>query len=311
LRAADVAAAAGSLAFQKLSRGARATLRDWLAPLKPKDQEGHALDDLMGLCLVPVAAQDGGRTFTVSQMIPIGQPGDGRSALRVARDPRAARTSAPIEIQTFDPPPLTTGQKIGRAARWAAATVVVATAATFTAWRPGSTSHGAAGAGAEMATMAATVATSPVVTPGTPAALRQATRRNALTERAIVVSPPGPAVAAAPHVAARPTDSPTSPRRARRVADRSEAKGFASASAAPSPTAALARGWLRVGGAGFFGGQVTVDGEAVGFAPLERALPVGPHSITVTSPASGQTLVRRTIHVGGYHTRVKPLSLLR
>jgi serine/threonine-protein kinase len=111
LRAADVAAAAGSLAFQKLSRGARATLRDWLSPLKPRDQEGSALDDLMGLCLVPVGGDDGGRQFTVSQMMPISQtgmptvapvPGETRRTLRTLRalsDPRAARTSAPIEIQ--------------------------------------------------------------------------------------------------------------------------------------------------------------------------------------------------------------------
>src|SRR5581483_2760810 len=108
LRAADVAAAAGSLAFQKLSRGARATLRDWLAPLKPREQEGSALDDLMGLCLVPVAGDDGGRQFTVSQMMPVLSqptadaatvvPGDTRRTLRTLRalgDPRAARTSAP------------------------------------------------------------------------------------------------------------------------------------------------------------------------------------------------------------------------
>ena len=149
LRAADVAAAAGSLAFQKLSRGARATLRDWLSPLKPREQEGSALDDLMGLCLVPVAADDGGRQFTVSQMMPISQtamptvapmPGDTRRTLRTLRalsDPRAARTSAPIEIQDYLPLPLTTGQKVARAARWAATAVVVAAAATFTAWKSG------------------------------------------------------------------------------------------------------------------------------------------------------------------------------
>jgi hypothetical protein len=73
----------------------------------------------------------------------------------------------------------------------------------------------------------------------------------------------------------------------------------------------VARGWLRVGGAGFFGGRVIVDGEPVGFAPLERELPTGAHSITVVSPSSGQTLARQTIHVGGHHTHMKPLALLR
>ena len=54
-----------------------------------------------------------------------------------------------------------------------------------------------------------------------------------------------------------------------------------------------------------------VDGEAVGFAPLERELPIGAHSLTVVSPSSGQTLMHQTIHVGGHHTHLKPLALLR
>ena len=326
LRAADVAAAAGSLAFQKLSRGARATLRDWLAPLRPKDQEGSALDDLMGLCLVPVAAQDGGRTFTVSQMMPIGQLGDGRPmALRVARDPRAARTSAPIEIQTFEPPPLTRGQRVARAARWVAAAVVVATAATFTAWRPGATNHANLNAGV---VVESPEAAPPLARLNPKHAPRSILRHGVpdddnsdAADTQVAVFHPGPGVLAAAAALKKgeglKSGGATSARRPRRGP---AAPVHAAPKAAPvappammasAPSSVLAQGWLRVGGAGLFGGQVTVDGAAVGFAPLERMLPVGAHTITVISPASGQALVRQTIHIGGYHTRVKPLSLLR
>ena len=301
LRAADVAAAAGSLAFQRLSRGARATLRDWLAPLKPKDQEGSALDDLMGLCLVPVAADDGGRTFTVSQMMPISQAaGDGRSVmLRTLRDPRAARTSAPIEIQDFEPLPLTPGQRIARAARWVATAVVVATAATFTAWKSGVTVHGSAAAGANNVVVQVAE-----VTPPPPSGQSQP---SALAPKAAELHAAPPAPREAPRlVAAPPSQTPSSSHRARRVM-----ASTSRSSAKPESSDSLPRGWLRVGGAGLFGGQVTVDGEAVGFAPLERALPVGAHSIMVVSPASGQTLIHRNVLVGGHHTHLKPLALLR
>jgi serine/threonine protein kinase len=306
LRAADVAAAAGSLAFQKLSRGARATLRDWLGPVKPKDQEGSALDDLMGLCLVPVAGDDGGRTFTVSQMMPISQPsgGTGRSVvLRTLRDPRAARTSAPIEIQNFEPAPLTTGQRVARAARWAATAVVVAAAATFTAWKSGVAVHGSSSMLANVAAPAAIAAP--------PAGKRAGDKARAATAPMAENEPPmiihRTAAAKAP---ARAPEVPANVPRARRpLGPRNRAAiGIKSE---PGTAETVARGWLRVGGAGFFGGQVTVDGEVVGFAPLERALPVGAHAITVVSPSSGQMLVRQTIHVGGHHTRLKPLSLLR
>ena len=65
------------------------------------------------------------------------------------------------------------------------------------------------------------------------------------------------------------------------------------------------------GCAGLFGGKIAVDGDDIGFAPLERELAVGTHSITVVSPASGQTLLRQTVRIGGHHTHSKALSLLR
>jgi hypothetical protein len=82
-------------------------------------------------------------------------------------------------------------------------------------------------------------------------------------------------------------------------------------SGADEATESVAVGWVRVGGADFLGGKVSVDGVPIGFAPLEHALPVGVHSLTIVSPGSGHPLVRQLIRVGGHHTRVRPLSLLR
>ncbi|HET6150659.1 MAG TPA: serine/threonine-protein kinase [Polyangia bacterium] len=307
LRAADVAAAAGSLAFQRLSRGARATLRDWLAPLKPKDQEGSALDDLMGLCLVPVAAQDdGGRTFTVSQMMPVaqpGQPGGARSiALRTLRDPRAARTSAPIEIQSYEPPTLTRGQRLARASRWAATALVVATAASFTAWKSGMGLRASSPAARTSASVAADSTFPSIVTPAPVPASTAA----ALADGGDPAEMHFKRQIRAPQV-------PPGARPSREVKRKGHGRPSQILRAPPAeqPGAALANGWLRVGGAAFFGGKITVDGDAIGFAPLERELPVGTHTITVVSPGTGQTLLRQTIRIGGHHTHAKALSLLR
>jgi serine/threonine protein kinase len=298
LRAADVAAAAGSLATQKLSRGARGSLRDWLAPLKPRDHEGSALDDLMGLCLVPVG-NDGGRIFTVSQMIPINPSGEllegtRGTSVRTLRMPPKDGTSAAIEIQAMPAAPLSRGQRAARIARWTAAAVVVAIAATFTAWRPGA--H-------ETASSAATARTG-----NSPVAEHVAAPEHA----APVVAPVATAAAdpfdstpTLPVHASRPARSPSA-HRARRLVS------LVGRAAQPMETPeSTTRGWIRVGGSGLFGAQVTVDGMVVGFAPLERALPIGAHTITAVSPGSGQTLVHQTIHLGGHHTRVKPLRLLR
>jgi hypothetical protein len=308
LRAADVAAAAGSLAFQRLSRGARATLRDWLAPIKPKDEEGSALDDLMGLCLVPVAAQDdGGRTFTVSQMMPIAQPvlpgqlGDVRSiALRTMRDPRAARTSAPIEIQSYEPEPLTTGQRLARASRWAAAALVVATAATFTAWKSGVGLR----ASATAASQAAETSFAPVV-PAAP-------ERRRVAPAAVAADADQPQEMHFKRADRTPPSGAPAPGRPSR---HNKHYGLHPPGPRSAPVAATAdsvpRGWLRVGGSGLFGGKIAVDGDDIGFAPLERELAVGTHNITVVSPTSGQTLLRQTVRIGGHHTHSKALSLLR
>jgi serine/threonine-protein kinase len=63
--AADVAARAGVLASQGLGTDGRGALRAWLEPLRARIGRLGALDDLMGLCLVPIAGE-GARAFTIS-----------------------------------------------------------------------------------------------------------------------------------------------------------------------------------------------------------------------------------------------------
>ncbi|HXU03002.1 MAG TPA: serine/threonine-protein kinase, partial [Polyangia bacterium] len=53
-RAADIAARAGVLASQMLGTDGRGALRAWLEPTRARMGQTEALDDLMGLCLVPV-----------------------------------------------------------------------------------------------------------------------------------------------------------------------------------------------------------------------------------------------------------------
>ncbi len=65
--AADVAARAGVLASRLLGTDGRGALRAWLEPVRAKMQQAGALDDLMGLCLVPVE-RDGARAFTISRI---------------------------------------------------------------------------------------------------------------------------------------------------------------------------------------------------------------------------------------------------
>jgi serine/threonine protein kinase len=295
LRAADVAAVAGSLATQRLSHCARGSLRDWLAPLRAREREGSALDDLMGLCLVPVG-QDGGRTFTVSQMIPL-------------REPREARTSAPFEM-LVPPPPTTT--RAMKAARWAATAGLVAAAVVFIAGRPRAPESAPAmrSAAGDVAGTAAS-APRPALPSALPADLQRATTKPASSPLAFTSSSSSSSSVsslAGGSQATRHARHPFSGNdRGMLLASTRESSARAAVPARESSS----RGWVRVGGRELLGGQVTLDGVAIGFAPLERELPAGPHAIAVISPESGQILVRRSVNVGSYHTRVRPLSLLR
>jgi hypothetical protein len=65
--AAHVAAQAGVLASQLLGTDGRGALRAWLEPIRARMGVTEAIDDLMGLCLVPVAGE-GARAFTISRV---------------------------------------------------------------------------------------------------------------------------------------------------------------------------------------------------------------------------------------------------
>src|SRR3954462_11982553 len=89
--AADVAARAGVLASQMLGTDGRGALRAWLGPLRARMGPLEALDDLMGLCLVPVAG-DGARTFTFSRVweAPASHPDRPRTGSDRSRKPLVA-----------------------------------------------------------------------------------------------------------------------------------------------------------------------------------------------------------------------------
>jgi len=87
--AADVAARAGMLASQRLGTDGRGALRAWLEPLRARMGHIGALDDLMGLCLVPVSG-DGARAFTISRVRETPAARAGR------RPPTATRARKPV-----------------------------------------------------------------------------------------------------------------------------------------------------------------------------------------------------------------------
>jgi len=91
--AEDVAATAGTLASQMLGTDGRGALRAWLEPIRARMGQTEALDDLMGLCLVPIGDdRDGARTFTVSRVweTPSGRQQRRRTASGSSRNPLIA-----------------------------------------------------------------------------------------------------------------------------------------------------------------------------------------------------------------------------
>jgi hypothetical protein len=105
--AADVAARAGVLASRLLGTDGRGALRAWLEPIRARMGETEAIDDLMGLCLVPVGGA-GARTFTFSRVW------ETPSARARGRRAGARRSGKPL---------------------FAAVTLTVALAAVVFAWR--------------------------------------------------------------------------------------------------------------------------------------------------------------------------------
>jgi serine/threonine-protein kinase len=229
-RAADVAARAGVLASQMLGTDGRSALRAWLEPVRARMGQTEALDDLMGLCLVPVGG-DGARTFTISRVWQT--PGSGRR-----RGTAAARSHKPLI---------------------AAATLTAALSALVFAWR--TVRHSKA------ETMFADRSSSELARPASASAV-------------------GPSATSAPVPAADP--EPATAMRADTTR----------------------RGWLRVGGESLLGARVETDGNFVGYAPLELALPVGGHLIVVTS-RSDRVVVRKRVHISEAQTRLLPLRILR
>jgi hypothetical protein len=102
--AADVAARAGVLASQMLGTDGRGALRAWLEPIRARMGQMGALDDLMGLCLVPVPARgDGARTFTISRVAPAVRRSQRRGTAEGSRRPiiAAAMLTAAFAATVF------------------------------------------------------------------------------------------------------------------------------------------------------------------------------------------------------------------
>jgi protein kinase-like protein len=229
--AADVAARAGVLASRLLGTDGRGALRAWLEPIRARMGHTDALDDLMGLCLVPVAGE-GARTFTFS---------------RIWETP-SARPRRRLDVHRSRKPLL------------AAVSLTVAFAAMAFAWR---------------------------------------TVRHSKAQTTVAAAGDRPfAEQLAPPAS---TDAVTHP---------SASAASVPASAAGAPVDAAKHGWLRVGGATLLGARVEADGAFAGFAPLELSLPVGSHTILVTS-GSGRVLVRKRLRLGDAQTRLTPLRILR
>jgi hypothetical protein len=82
-------ARAGVLASQMLGTDGRGALRAWLEPIRARMSQSDALDDLMGLCLVPVVGE-GARAFTISRVW------ETPSARTRRRQAAAARSRKPL-----------------------------------------------------------------------------------------------------------------------------------------------------------------------------------------------------------------------
>jgi Protein kinase domain/PEGA domain len=275
-RAGDVAARAGALASRRLGRDGRGALRAWLQPLRPRTQKQSALDDLMGLCLVPVGPE-GARTFTVSQVWQ-SQRADGSKrtpAPEVTPKKRSARGLIALAAVTAALLGWGGFQAVRRPVPVASPAPVHAAAptpppSTAPAVRIGTASSG----GTQQIHVTARV---PVASPDRPRSEEPLRPRHVLASSRHPAPPPAPA----------------------------EAEGSSGASGEPP------RGWLRVGGPNFAGDRITVDGAALGFAPLETSLAPGSHVIMVTEPTSGRVLLRKTLQLGEHHTRAAPLRILR
>jgi hypothetical protein len=291
--AAEVATRAGAIASARLGRDGRGALRDWLEPLRATTQRQGALDDLMGLSLVPVGPE-AARTFTVTRLGAAdadAEPDDDElpraAVLGMLRARRAPKPAVGLRSSL-----------LMHASR--ALTAIGVAAATLMAWRLVHPHHQAIAADKLPPNVA--------WARRAPAAPRPAIDLRALpatTELTEATEATGPREMPAPPISAAPVSSTASD-----VVPPSAPALRAHPTAAP----AHASGWVEIGGPTLTGGRVAVDGHFVGAAgaePLRLQLPVGVHTVVVTEWRSGQVLLSRAVHVGAHQTSAAPLRVVR
>jgi serine/threonine-protein kinase len=277
--AAEVAARAGAIASARLGRDGRGALRDWLEPLRATAQRQGALDDLMGLSLVPVGPE-AARTFTVTRL------GDADA------DSAAPREAAPGALRARRTPKTAASLRSSlfmHASR--ALTAVGVAAATLMAWRLVHPHHQA------------------IAADKLPPSVAWARRPPAEPRPAVDL----PALPATELTEATEAPAPAT------TADIDPASETVSANAPAQrahPTAAPVHpnGWIEVGGPTLTGGRVAVDGRFVGAAgaePLRLQLPLGVHTVVVTAWRSGEVLLSRAVRVSARQTTAAPLRVVR
>jgi serine/threonine-protein kinase len=296
--ASIVAARAGALATRRLDRDGRGALGSWLQPLRSHALHASALDDLMGLCLIPVG-HDEVRRFTVT-----------RVSQRSIRHLPTVSAPALASVPAPAPPPAAARRSHRRrVVGGLALALTIATAGLLVSPRGPLRRATAPAAPAPVAATRQPAPAPPApdrqrALPAAPAAAAAAehpvTERAAGGDRPAIPSEllPGPRVDESPHAKRR----------------RSHGSKHALESAGPPPgkRALTPNGWLRVGGAGLAGARVVVDSRPVGFAPLELALPFGSHALTVKGAGpGGAVLLHTTVEIKEQHTRLAPLRVLR
>jgi len=272
---AELAETAARLAYQALGRDGRGGLREWLSSIREDLTRRSVLDEVIGLSLVAV----GQREFTVSK--------DGRLTRPVTSmvDPEASTVSgdaaAPLEDQS------TVMERPPRPAwRWRGPALAFAGLAALS---------GALYAGWPLSGPSSAKDASPASDVRSLVALRA-------PPDAAGTAPPDASRQAPPDLSSAPDVAPRTAKRRRRRARRSPP-------AKKKPAAR--RGWLRVGGATLARGRVEIDGQAVGYAPLERELPVGAHTVVVRDAAGSRSLVNMQVVIDERHTRANALRVIR
>lgn len=105
---------------------------------------------------------------------------------------------------------------------------------------------------------------------------------------------------------------PDAPREAPRAIRAHRPEGPAPRAPEPAPASTnetpVATGWLRIGGEALLRARVSIDGLAVGHAPLEREVAVGEHRVRVERD-DGSVVLERSVAVTESHRRASPLRV--